>query len=86
MQVEDDDEDGEMFKPKGAAAPSEMGMNRIYGVWQTRPWAAPAARGGQVPKNERGQVDCPPFSLALPEGAPRSIARTLALEFLGLWP
>lgn len=68
-QVEDDDGDGELFKPQAAAAASEAGMNRMYGVWQTRPWAPPAARGGQVPKNERGQVDCPPYSLALPEGA-----------------
>lgn len=41
-------------------------MTKLYGQWQTRPWAAPVAAGGLVPKNERGNVHAPPFAAALP--------------------
>ena len=44
-------------------------MNRLYGHWQTAAWAPPQATNGRVPKNERGQVDVPPFALTLPQGA-----------------
>ena len=44
----------------------EEGMTKLYGQWQTRPWAAPVAAGGLVPKNERGNVHAPPFAAALP--------------------
>ncbi|GAB4822170.1 hypothetical protein N2152v2_009216 [Parachlorella kessleri] len=40
----------------------------LYGVWQTKPWAPPAAAGGKVPRNERGNVEAPPFAAALPVG------------------
>ncbi|KAK9840463.1 hypothetical protein WJX74_010195 [Apatococcus lobatus] len=46
----------------------EEGMTKLYGQWQTRPWAAPVAAGGLVPKNERGNVHAPPFAAALPVG------------------
>ena len=47
-------------------------MNRLYGEWQTAAWAPPQATGGRVPKNDRGQVDVPPFALALPQGMPNA--------------
>ena len=40
----------------------------LYGSWQTRPWAPAAAAGGKVPRNERGNVEVPPFAHALPAG------------------
>jgi hypothetical protein len=45
------------------------GVTRLYGEWQTVAWAPPAARDGVVPKNERGNVNVPPFAQALPAGA-----------------
>ena len=49
-------------------APGE-GVTRLYGEWQTAVWAPPAARDGVVPKNERGNVNVPPYAQALPAGA-----------------
>lgn len=40
----------------------------LYGPWQTRPWAPPAAADGVVPRNDRGNVEAPPFAAALPAG------------------
>ena len=64
------DDDDQLFRP--AASPGgggeQKGMNRLYGHWQTGAWAPEPASGGRVPKNERGQVDVPPFALALPRG------------------
>lgn len=39
----------------------------LYGLWQTQGWQAPVATDGVVPKNERGNVQVPPFAAALPE-------------------
>ena len=60
----------------------------LYGLWQTEAWMPPAAKDGVVPKNERGNVEVPPFAKALPGGtvhvdAPRVFAacRRLAVDF-----
>ncbi len=55
-------------------------MNRLYGHWQTEAWAPKPATGGHVPKNERGQVDVPPFALALPEGVSQRNRSTLGIS------
>lgn len=57
----------------------------LYGPWQTRPWVPPAAQNGIVPRNERGNVEAPPFSTVLPEGTvhidlPRAAAAAAQLE------
>ena len=63
------------FAPPPATAleeeegPAGEGVTRLYGEWQTAAWAPPAARGGVVPKNERGNVNVPPYAQALPAGA-----------------
>ena len=44
----------------------------LYGLWQTKPWAPPAAAGARVPRNERGNVEAPPFAAALPVGTVRT--------------
>lgn len=49
-------------------------MTDLYGLWQTRPWAPPAAVDGRVPRNERGNVEVPPFVKALPAGTVREVA------------
>jgi xeroderma pigmentosum group C-complementing protein len=36
---------------------AEAEQSKLYGIWQTTPWMSEVARGGIVPKNERGQVD-----------------------------
>ena len=43
-------------------------MSNFYGEWQTKPWRPPAASNGKVPKNERGNVEVPPFVEELPRG------------------
>lgn len=64
------------------------GVTRLYGEWQTVAWAPPAARDGQVPKNERGNVNVPPYAQALPAGTvhlrfPRMapVCRGLGVDF-----
>jgi hypothetical protein len=63
------------FAPPPAAleeeegGPAGEGVTRLYGEWQTAAWAPPAARDGVVPKNERGNVNVPPYAQALPAGA-----------------
>lgn len=54
------------------------GVTRLYGEWQTVAWAPPAAKDGQVPKNERGNVNVPPYALALPAGANATFDDTTA--------
>lgn len=60
----------------------------LYGRWQTIPWVPPVAEGGVVPKNERGNVECPPLAsslpfgtvhIALPNVAP--VCRSLGIDF-----
>ena len=47
------------------ADPARMsGDIALYGEWQTEPWTPPAAVGGLVPKNDRGNVDL--YGNALP--------------------
>lgn len=60
----------------------------LYGHWQTEPWQPPAAAGGRVPRNERGNVEVPPFARALPPGTAHlrgqglgPVARALGLDF-----
>jgi len=43
-------------------------MSNFYGEWQTIPWRPPPASNGKVPKNERGNVEVPPFVEELPQG------------------
>ncbi len=66
------DDDDHLFRPAPAAPGEQKGMNRLYGHWQTAEWAPPQATGGRVPKNERGQVDVPPFAKTLPQGKLRA--------------
>ena len=49
----------------------EVGETRevcLYGQWQTDELVLPSAVNGKVPKNERGNVEVPPFAHALPPG------------------
>jgi len=50
---------------EGEDDPSQQ--TRLYGRWQTRRWEAPVAVDGIVPKNERGNVQCPPLTMSLPK-------------------
>ncbi len=47
---------------------STEGVTRLYGEWQTTAWASPAAVDGTVPRNERGNVNVPPYATQLPAG------------------
>lgn len=58
----------------GAAEPTVS----LYGLWQTDEWTPPAAEGGRVPRNERGNVEVPPFARALPPGTRHLTAPGLA--------
>ena len=51
-------------------------MSRFYGEWQTRGWKPQAAANGKVPRNDRGNVEVPPFASALPEGTVSSLLPT----------
>ena len=42
-------------------------VTKMYGHWQTQQWQVPTAVGGVVPKNDRGNVHCPPFASELPK-------------------
>lgn len=57
----------------------------VYGIWQTQPWAPPAAKNGIVPRNEYGNVEVPPLTNILPAGTvhvdlPRAAAAAKQLE------
>ena len=41
-------------------------VTKMYGRWQTQQWKVPTAVGGIVPKNDRGNVHCPPLASELP--------------------
>lgn len=41
-------------------------VTKLYGDWQTEEWIPPKAKNGKVPKNEHGNVLCPPLAFALP--------------------
>lgn len=55
-------------------APTE-GVTKLYGEWQTVAWAPPAAKDGVVPKNERGNVNVPPYAQALPAGVQENVQK-----------
>ena len=68
-----------LIKKKGAAptnvidgdadiGTNDQAMSRYYAEWQTEPWCPPAAKDGKVPKNDRGNVEVPPFAFQLPPG------------------
>lgn len=59
------DEEEDAFK-QGSASASAAKETRLYGRWQTVDWIPPQAKHGIVPKNERGNVLCPPLAHALP--------------------
>ena len=42
-------------------------VTKMYGQWQTQLWEVPTAVGGIVPKNDRGNVHCPPLASELPK-------------------
>lgn len=42
-------------------------VTKMYGRWQTQQWEVPTAVGGIVPKNDRGNVHCPPLASELPK-------------------
>ena len=43
-------------------------VTELFGIWQTEEFELPAAENGIVPKNDRGNVEVPPFAKALPRG------------------
>ena len=53
-------------------------LSSFYGQWQTKEWKPQAAANGRVPRNERGNVEVPPFTAALPEGTVREPAGATA--------
>jgi xeroderma pigmentosum group C-complementing protein len=58
---------GEIEEEDQLSLPESL-MSNFYGEWQTKPWRPPAASNGKVPKNERGNVEVPPFVEELPRG------------------
>ena len=79
---------------QGLAA-ADPNATKLYGLWQTTSYNAPAALDGKVPKNERGNVQVPPFVSAMPTVSPlqssgcrvyphlnsRTISSTCSTEF-----
>ena len=55
-------------------------VTKMYGRWQTQQWEVPTAVGGVVPKNDRGNVHCPPLASELPKVEHIGLASILALE------
>ena len=74
----DEPDEGPSTQQQGGAAGGDAPTSRLYGEWQTDPFR-PVAEGGKVPKNSRGNVECPPFAAELPLG-------TVHLQFQGLGP
>lgn len=64
MFGEPDEDDPFGLKKKDKAAPE---VTKLYGDWQTEEWIPPKAENGVVPKNERGNVLCPPLAYCLPQ-------------------
>ncbi|GIL94232.1 hypothetical protein Vretimale_488 [Volvox reticuliferus] len=86
----DADDDFLMLETAGeAAAAEERPTINLYGRWQTDEWTPPVAEGGVVPKNERGNVECPPLVPALPRGTVHitlgpglgGVCRTLGIDY-----
>lgn len=76
-EEEDDDDLGE-GPAEGTGGAADGPMVDLYGDWQTELWTRPEARDGVVPKNARGNVECPPLVKALPIG-------TVHLQYSGIW-
>ena len=51
-----------------AADGAPQQLLQLYGLWQTEEYEPPAAENGVVPRNERGNVEAPPFAKSLPRG------------------
>lgn len=66
----DDDREDDPFKPLSPKEPDASKGTQLYGRWQTVEWVPPQAQNGTVPKNERGNVLCPPLAHALPLVSP----------------
>ena len=67
-------EDAEALQEAPVVPVSDAMVTKMYGVWQTQAWVAPTAVGGVVPKNDRGNVHCPPFASELPKVTASSYA------------
>ena len=65
MFGEHDEDDPFIARNKDTVPASEV--TKLYGDWQTDEWIPPKAEHGIVPKNERGNVLCPPLAYALPQ-------------------
>lgn len=60
-------DDPEALQEEPIVPVSDALVTKMYGLWQTQAWVAPTAVGGVVPKNDRGNVHCPPFASELPK-------------------
>ena len=60
----DEEEDPFKLKEKGGKGTEQE--TKLYGRWQTKEWVPPRAENGIVPKNDRGNVMCPPLAFCLP--------------------
>ncbi|GAX72825.1 hypothetical protein CEUSTIGMA_g280.t1 [Chlamydomonas eustigma] len=86
-EMEEDDE-GTLEDTAGEEGLSGPTID-LFGDWQTEPWKRPAATDGIVPKNERGNVECPPLLPALPHGTVHlsqypgigGVCRSLGIDF-----
>ena len=70
-------EDAETVQEEPVVPVSDAMVTKMYGLWQTQAWVAPTAVGGVVPKNDRGNVHCPPFASELPKVTGLRYAQTL---------
>lgn len=65
MDGQEEEEDGQMDSAAAAVAAEKRGevaTCKLYGPWQTQEAHPIVASGGRVPRNERGNVEVPPFS------------------------
>lgn len=60
-------EDPEPLQEESVVPVPDALVTKMFGLWQTQAWVAPTAVGGVVPKNDRGNVHCPPFASELPK-------------------
>eukprot|EP00891_Asterochloris_glomerata_P007608 jgi/Astpho2/7608/Aster-x0327 len=67
-QDQEADPDAVDVNEEPADQPAKAVNTSLYGEWQTEVWVAPEAKDGVVPKNERGNVMCPPLVPSLPKG------------------
>ena len=65
------DQQGSETAPGGGEEPLFAGAGAgiaVFGDWQTQPWKPAVVEGGRVPRNKYGNIECPPFVPALPDG------------------